>query len=346
MNADWCPDLGPQVWFTRIAHFSTTYNFQKHAFALRSALELDTGATSQLGMNYAQWLRLGVLKPSNKAADIPVDFTEQIVVQLPSDDWYAKHCADLGANAEAALKPKSVVEMKVAGLMADCVPIIKVIDPKCDLGGSVQMEMISPEPVINSKLAPNTESLSAVQQGVTKMVGGQQVQGIAQSNCTLGQLKCRAEIKNSTEALNMFDSEDALKVQDKGFISDGTETFVRICKELALPFEEHRLYRQWLVEYKGVCVFVLPTEAYSKVPAGVRFDYPSGSRWREIVGLGSRKHKRANHLDFDDNQIAVDKAFQWIEDEIHRQKPAAAEGGQYAFNVQRGMRAMMTGLEF
>ena len=302
----------------------------------------------QLGMNYAQWLGLGPLKPSNKSATIPIDFTEKIVIQLPSDDWYAEYQSDQGAKAEAAeagLKPKSVVALKVAGSLADTVPVIKVIEPKSNLGGSVQLERINPSELVMTQLTPVKELLSDVQPAVTKVMGGKLIQGKAQDNSTQGLPQCKVVIQNSTEALDWFDSEDALRVRDKGLTADGTQTFVRICKDLELPFEVHRLYREWLLKHKGISVSVLPTESYAKVPAGVKFDYPSGSHWCELVRVGSRKHQRANHVDIDDNQVAVDNAVAWVESQVSGQQSVVANGGSFAFSVQHAMRAMMTGRE-
>jgi hypothetical protein len=301
----------------------------------------------QLGMNYAQWLGLGKLKPSNKATAIPVDFKEKIVVQLPSDDWYAKHRKAPGEGvAEAAQKPKSITEMKVAGALAECVPVLKVIDPDCDLGGSVQIEIIKPHELMGSKLTDSVkESLCVKECGVTKSQDVQEAQESERRVTGLSgvEKECKVVVNNSTEVLHQFDTLDARKVQNKGVFTDGTQTFVRICKSLGLDFEEHNLYWRWLTEHKGIEKSVIPTEAYAKVQAGLQLEYPSGARWLELRDQGSRKHRRANHTDIDANEQAIERSLLWIEGEVQRHAHHVdRENKPYEFNVHQGHRAMMS----
>jgi hypothetical protein len=200
----------------------------------------------------------------------------------------------------------------------------------------------TPKELVSTELTPEAGFTSGIQHMVSKVTGEQTDQGTAQ--CNSQQVKeCRVVVNNSTEVLHEFDLQDARLVQDKGLISDGTQTFVRLCKELSLPFEEHGLYWKWLVEYKGINKSVLPTESYAKVPPDVNLTYPSGAYWRSLREQGSRKSRRALHIDFDMQQQAEDLAVQWIESQVKCQSAGVAQGGQFAFNIQQGKRAMMTG---
>jgi hypothetical protein len=70
-----------------------------------------------LGVKYAQWLAIGPFKPTNKAATISMNFKKQIVVQLPSDDWYAKHQMISSEDGTAkVVKSKSVLEIRLKDL--------------------------------------------------------------------------------------------------------------------------------------------------------------------------------------------------------------------------------------
>ena len=66
-----------------------------------------------LGMNYAQWLGLSALKPTNKSAAIPIDFKEKLVIQLPSDDWYAEYQGADGECATEVAQPKSILRERL-----------------------------------------------------------------------------------------------------------------------------------------------------------------------------------------------------------------------------------------
>ena len=107
-----------------------------------------------------------------------------------------------------------------------------------------------------------------------------------------------------------------------------------------LPWEQHGLYRKWLIETAGVEAAVLPDESYAKIKPGIILPYPTGCAWNALVGEGSRKHKRANYTDVDANERAIDEAKAWIANEVRTQK-----GGKFCFNIQKSTRAMVTARE-
>ena len=60
-----------------------------------------------------------------------------------------------------------------------------------------------------------------------------------------------------------------------------------------------------IAQHKEIHPSAIPTEAYSKVSPGLSIPYPSGYLWRCLVKRGSRKHRRANHADIDENEQAL-----------------------------------------
>ena len=46
----------------------------------------------------------------------------------------------------------------------------------------------------------------------------------------------------------LFDAADAKKVKHLGYTVGLSDNFVRACKKLHLPFEQHKLYREWLLQ--------------------------------------------------------------------------------------------------
>ena len=137
-------------------------------------------------------------------------------------------------------------------------------------------------------------------------------------------------IKNDKNVLKFFDQHDANKVKNRGIISGGSETFVRLCKRLQLPFEVHGLYHRWLVEYKCIDKSAIPMDAYHKVTPGMDIPYPSGRMWRVLLERGSRKSRRANFCDVDANEAAVTAAEEWLESELIEQRQAMRDGVMFA----------------
>lgn len=328
-----------------------------------------------LGMNYAQWLGLEALEPTNKAAAIPIDFKEKLVVQLPSDDWHAvqrqaeaqealvgdQQAVAQGACAEKLAPPKSIVEMKVAGSMAGQPPTIRVVEPNCELGGSVQLEFTAPtESAKRNRLLAKPSGMVADQdsaadqlelaskglnesEGAPSELGAQgssqRVQGLNTGSDQVDR-ECYVDMAMSPETIKWLDEIDRQKVQHKALTTDGSETFVRVCKRMDLAFEVHGIYRQWLIDSAGFEQATLPVEGRAKLRCGLVMPYPSGSHWQDLLERGSRKARRANRVDYDANALAEINALHWVSEQISSQRAAVEAGSNYSFSVQHGKRAL------
>ena len=118
---------------------------------------------------------------------------------------------------------------------------------------------------------------------------------------------------------SLFDAADAKKVKPLGHNVGLADNFVRACKKLHLPFEQHTLYREWLLEtgtnlYGGkITEELLPMEKNSrgyveKLPVGCswRLPYPSGVKWQKIKSKLWKSEQ-------DDHQLlkALEADVQW-----------------------------------
>ena len=153
----------------------------------------------------------------------------------------------------------------MTGEMATQPPIIKIVEDTSNLGGSV--EIIDEEILDNSKIQSDVSEDKSSAEG--------QHDGTVQS---MGFV-----LTNSDEALKFFDQHDAAKVKHLGVITGGSETFVRLCKRLDLPFEVHFLFHKWLVQYKRINAKAIPMEAYTKILPGMDIPYPSGRMWNLMI---------------------------------------------------------------
>lgn len=302
------------------------------------------------GVNYAQFLGLPELKTSQKGAAIPADFNEKLVIQLPSADWSKeKACKEVEGDCVAASKTTTqgtVIEVKVAGDGALQAPIIKYSEPRQGLGGSVQVTDCKGTPIDldqtwDLQTALQSADLQSALQGadpmeVTKVV----VRSTEQGDERATRDNCYVHLGLSSKEQTMFDKADARKVLDKATVTDGDLTFVRACKSMKLPFEQHGLYRDWLMQTLGYEAGALPLDSYSKLKPGLKLPYPSGLKWRELVEVGSRKKRRANHCDADLHEKQQCEAEKWIESEVHDQQHKVRQGGKFCFNVQKESRVM------
>ena len=91
---------------------------------------------------------------------------------------------------------------------------------------------------------------------------------------------------------SLFDAADAKKVKPLGYTVGLADNFVRACKKLRLPFEQHKPYKEWLMQtgsnlYGGkITDDLLPMEKNSrgyveKLPVGWRS--PTLSVWSQMV---------------------------------------------------------------
>ena len=138
---------------------------------------------------------------------------------------------------------------------------------------------------------------------------------------------------SSDEALKFFDQHDAAKVKHLGVITGGSETFVRLCKRLDLPFEVHFIFYKWLVQYKRINAKAIPMEVYTKILPGMDIPYPSCRMWNLMIKRGSRKKRRANHTDVDNSEAAVTTVEEWLESELTEQRQAMRKGVMFACRI-------------
>ena len=320
-----------------------------------------------LGMNYAKWLGLGELKPSNKATAIPIDFKENLVIELPSDDWYSRiQEARHEVLAPEVAVPKTIVEMKLAGAMAENPPIVRVVEPTENSEGTVTFKRKESDWDFNTKLIPKEHqsaiprckpsSPSAIQSisipGIDPSRGAPPAE--LTGNISMGDpvdfvtselfqsmntTACHVDLIPTEKMTAMFDEIDALSVRDRTHTASGNLSFAKTCKEMGMNFDTHAMYRTWLIDEMGFDPDLIEFNR-SKVASGTRFPFPSGSKWNKIKEEGSRKHRRANHIDIDQNQEAETEALDWIESEIKSQRDSFAREGKYVFSVQKARYAM------
>jgi len=133
----------------------------------------------------------------------------------------------------------------------------------------------------------------------------------------------------------LFDEADAKKAQGKRVTVTGNESFSRVCKTMGLPFELHNRFSEWLIDCQGFSAEVLGLGSYNKVRNGLTIPYPTGHKWKKVMEAGSRKQRRAAHMDCEPNEDATNSAVEWIQSQISSQNAEVQKGGKYAFNIQR-----------
>ena len=142
------------------------------------------------GLNYMQYLNLPVVTTSRRSCDISTDKMDHTVITLPK----------MNEVKREAVSP--VVQMKVAGDMADAPPVIQIVKNTSNLGGSV--EVIDETSELQADVSP-------IEVDITEQ---------------------SFVIKNDKNVLKFFDQHDAAKVKNRGIVSGGSKTFVRLCKGL------------------------------------------------------------------------------------------------------------------
>ena len=73
----------------------------------------------------------------------------------------------------------------------------------------------------------------------------------------------------------------------------------------------------------------------AKLNAGVLFVFPSGSVWQKLIAEGSRKRRRAEFTDVDEDFDAVEAAEIWMRRELQTQKQSFKTDHKYCFNVKQ-----------
>ena len=137
---------------------------------------------------------------------------------------------------------------------------------------------------------------------------------------------------------SMWDAAEAKKALSKGIVTGISDTFVRACKKLKLPFEQHGLYRNWLVQcgrnnYSGpITPDMLPTSkgthsTVDKLPAGWTLPYPTGSTWRRI------KNKSNSDSSDEIQQQHLEALQAEVRRDLQDQKQNFREHGTYCFSI-------------
>ena len=312
----------------------THSNFRSKSFA---AMKL------QDGINYAKFLALPELESSRKAASIPADFNEKVVIQLPHADWFAEHQAknrDSDANEAAHLGPVKEVVMAGAGDLQP--PSITVRSSDIKLGGSVDVIDSGGDPISMEFIEDDIFGAQGCDSDELPDFTVKPRQHVDNGS----QRKCYVDMRPSTKVQLAFDDIDAKRVEDLAVHTDGNMTFTRVCKIHDLPHEKHGLYRTWLMKTKGFPEHVVTITAYSKLKPGLVLPYHSGFTWRPLDSDGSRKKRRAAHLDRDLNEDAILDAVSWVEDTVKTQHDGVSKGGKFVFSIAKCKRVMVTSSQY
>jgi hypothetical protein len=142
----------------------------------------------------------------------------------------------------------------------------------------------------------------------------------------------------------LFNRADAKAASSKAVVTTGVESFVAVCKLMALPFELHNMYRDWLKETVGISDETLVT-GREKLKPCLSLPYPTGYRWQELKAEGSRKQRRAYHVDFSPEEDAAWAAEIWLEGLLLAQNSRVAAGGRYCFNIKTSVTEIANEIE-
>ena len=270
------------------------------------------------GLNYLQFLGLPEVPTARGRVSVPTHFKEKVVVQLPAH------------NQEPVKKvERPITEVVLAGGLALSPPTITVTEEHTGvLGGKV----IVTEPLGQQHECGAEASQSNCAQ-VADVPGSVKTSTAKAGGITAGSrpyIDCTPSV--SVQAL--FDEADARKAHDKRVTASGVETFVRTCKLMGLPFEQHGIFREWLTASQGFGDEILGTSSYAKLRAGLTLPYPTGEAWNRLKARGSRKQQRADHVDCNEDFDAVQATESWIEDQVRDQNESVSKGGRFCFNVE------------
>ena len=144
------------------------------------------------------------------------------------------------------------------------------------------------------------------------------------------------DLRPSHQFVMHLDSFEACQAKTKAFVTKVGDSFTQVCKCHQLPFEQHNMYRKWLISLDHTFESSLPRDARgAKFKEILTLPYPTGSKWRKIIDFGSRKRRRASHLDIDSIETSIDALEDWIQQELSDQKVQVRSGGKYVFNIKK-----------
>ena len=268
------------------------------------------------GLNYLQFLHLPEVETARGRVNIPADFKENVKVHLPAH------------NSEPAKKAeRPITEVVLSGEFDLNPPVVSVTKSSSgELGGEVNVTIPSGQFENNTELAQGGGAHTTEEAGSAKTVKKKTVSSAGVAGQLIIDLTMAADIKV------LFDRADAKAALSKGVVTTGVESFVAVCKLMALPFELQNIFRDWLIETVGISDETLVT-GRNKLKPGLHLPYPTGFRWQEMKAEGSRKQKRAYHVDFNPEEDAAWAAEIWLDELLRAQNSQVAAGGRYCFNI-------------
>jgi hypothetical protein len=263
-----------------------------------------------------QFLHLPEVETARGRVNIPTDFTEKVVVQLPV------HNKDAAKKAE-----RPITEVVLSGEFDLNPPVVRVTKRSSgELGGDVKVTDPS------GQFENNTEP---AQSGVhTPEEAGSEKTVPKKTGSRVGVVgRLIIDVTMSADIKVLFDRADAKAASSKAVVTTGVESFVAVCKLMALPFELHNMFRDWLIETVGISEETLVTGRV-KLKPGLRLPYPTGCRWQDLKAEGSRKQRRAYHVDFSPEEDAAWAVEIWLDELLLAQNSQVAAGGRYCFNIK------------
>ena len=143
----------------------------------------------------------------------------------------------------------AIVEVKTAGGLAHKVPVVKPVDGRFDLGGSIlASKPIETSPDSNHDGCRVKEAL-LINGPNGAIACGKSFQLMDKRSNVKVKQNCFVDLtSNNSLVTDFFDELDAEKMKTKAITSQKGDTFVKVCKKLKLSFEKHGLYKQWLTD--------------------------------------------------------------------------------------------------
>jgi hypothetical protein len=286
------------------------------------------------GLNYAQFLGLKNLVSSRASASISEDYNLEVDICLK----------EVQTCTPQVLEP--ILEVKATDEFEGAKPIVKSVDRNIDLGGSVSVHydevrkaQINIDPsaqyYCTQDAAVMDGSMDITEHGLLKAIAKASIPPVFhdQSLCTQ---KCFVDlhVPKTDVVSKFFDGLDIARCKTQAITSQKGDTFVKVCKMHKLRHDQFGLYKRWLIELLFVPEADLPVDGNCVFKSTFVFPHPGGSRWKQILQEGSRKRRRALHVDNDDGEDLLMSVELWLQQELQINKKSVRTGGKYAFNIR------------
>jgi site-specific DNA-cytosine methylase len=282
------------------------------------------------GLNYLQFLNLAEVRTARGRLSIPTDFKEIVDVQLTAHNSdperpVVKPITEVVLSGEFELNPPVIrVSKKVSGELGG---EVRVTDPTGQFESSFgELGGEAPWGEAPGQFEGSTERAQSGGAHTAEDAGSGNRDKRPRPKTDKGD-RLIIDLTMSADVKALFDRADAEAALKKGVTTTGVESFVAVCKSMALPFERHNLYREWLIATVGFQDDVLVT-GRSKLKPGMCLPYPTGCKWQELIAQGSRKQRRAHHVDFSPEEDAEYAAELWLEELLQEQNAQVAAGGR------------------